>query len=311
MMKGHDHTKIGKSNRHGKAKCVTRLWLSTARTFVFCVAMVSENCCAAEAVAAFPAVASSHIVHGGDGWDRGARAAGMGGAGVAVAGGAASALRNPAMLCAAAGGGVLCVTPARFEMTELASAAALWTQPLDGWTVGLALQRFGHTLHAEHRIGAVVAVPLAASLAAGVRISALHIGFERYGGTILPVLDVGVRCMLGGGVQVGAAGFAVNMPSIDEDERMPAGLSVGVAWRDDGLLLALDCEKDARVASNLRLGVEYRLLDRILLRCGASTLTRQWTVGFGLRHASLLLDYAYALHTELGATHTVGIGFQP
>ncbi|MBR9977690.1 MAG: hypothetical protein KFH87_06330 [Bacteroidetes bacterium] len=312
MMNGHYQNKIEKSGRRSKAKCRTRLWLSAARGVLFCAAMVSVRLCAAAAVEACPPAASIHIVQGGgEGWDRGARAAGMGGAGMAVAGGAESALRNPAMLLAAAGGGVLCVTPARFEMTELASAAAVWTEALAGWNAALALQRFGHELHAEHRIGAIVAVPLAASLAAGVRISALHIGFERYGGTMLPVLDVGVRCMLGGGVQVGAAGFALNMPSIDHDERIPAGLSAGVAWRDDGLLLALDYEKDARVATNLRLGAEYRLLDRLLLRCGASTLTREWTAGFGLRHASLILDYAYALHTELGATHTIGIGFQP
>jgi hypothetical protein len=124
-------------------------------------------------------------------------------------------------------------------------------------------------------------------------------------------VDIGVRCSVVEGLEVAAVGFALNMPLIDDDERLPAGLSVGLAWQHEGMLLALDCEKEARSAANFRVGAEYRLHRHFVLRCGAGTLTRQWTAGFALHSGALRIEYALAFHSELGATHTVGIGFEP
>jgi hypothetical protein len=234
----------------------------------------------------------------------------MGGCATALGGGAA-ALYNPAMLLEEANGGAVFWSPARFGLTELGSAAGSWVQSLGGWTASLSLQRFGFDLYAEHRIGCAAAVTLARGVSAGLRLSALHMQAARYGSTVVPLVDAGVRCSLGEGLSAAATGFTLNMPSIDDEERLPSGLSLGIAWQDEQFCVAFDAEKEARTGINLRLGAEYRVYGLLSLRCGAATLTREWTAGIGVHRASLHFAYAIAVHSELGATHTVGIGFEP
>lgn len=248
---------------------------------------------------------------GGEIRERGARAAGMGGAAAAVPVTGGGATRNPALLAGAACGGVLSWTPARFGMHELGTAAASWTQPFDGITAAVEVQRFGSDSYAEHRLGAGAGLRVGGMLSCGLRVSLLHIGIARYGETLLPVVDAGAGLALSEEIQVGISGMAVNMPSVADDERLPTELAAGICWRHAGMLVALDLEKETRHPLNPRIGMEITLLGVLALRCGLSHLTRQWTAGIGLTHGVFRIDYALALHSELGATHTAGIGFAP
>ncbi len=302
-MKGQYHDKIEKSRRHGKALRMTCY-------FLLCIAV--------------PQITGPHRLSarsmqmrlgtfrtGGELRERGPRAAAMGGCAAAVQGGAETALYNPAMITGSTGGGVLLWTPARFGMTELGSAAGAWLHPFQSWVAAVSVQQYGYELYAEHRMDLSAAIPIGPALSAGLRISALHIEISRYGSTLVPLVDAGVRCGIAEGLEAAAVGFALNMPAIAPDERMPAGLCAGLAWTHDGLLLTLDCEKEARHPMNLRFGAEYGFLEHFALRCGTATVSRTWTAGFAVRRGALRFEYAAAIHTELGATHTVGIGFEP
>lgn len=304
MMKKHCQNKIEKTLRCGKALCTTCLILALG-VLPAAVGASSRSGCSV----AHPADLLSRT--GGEVRERGVRAAAMGGAGAAVTEIAEGALRNPAMLAGAAGGGVLYWTPGRFGMSELGSAAAAWSQPFDGWTAAVDVRRFGFELYAEHRAGLSAATHLGERMSAGLRLSVLHIGIEGYGSAVQPVLDAGIGFRLSEDVQVAAAAYAVNMPSLAEGERLPVQLVTGLAWRHEGLLLVLDLEKESRLDLGLRAGAEFRLLDVLALRCGGSTLSRQWTTGFAVERGSFRVSYALALHSELGATHSVGIGFEP
>jgi hypothetical protein len=303
-MNNYYQGKIEKSDRYGKALFVT--------CFLFFFTLFCQSSSAAERIDRSLAKALSGITcDGGDPRERGPRAAAMGGCSSAVAGGAETALFNPAMLVGSPDGGLLFWTPSRFGMTELGAAAGVWSQSFSVLNTAISIQRFGFALYSEHRLDANIALPISGTISAGARISALHINIARYGSTVIPLIDFGVRCGIAEGLEVGAVGFALNMPSIDGDERLPAGLSTGIAWRHEGMLLALDCEKESRQGADIRMGAEYRPIREFALRCGAGTLDRQWTAGFALQHGTLRVEYALSIHSELGATHTVGIGFEP
>ncbi|MFZ1728812.1 MAG: hypothetical protein WBQ23_02890 [Bacteroidota bacterium] len=303
-MNRHYQSKIEKSGRYGKALCVT--------CFLFLFnGSCSWTTAAERSVAHDDDGISAMICFGGDLRERGPRAAAMGGCAAAISGGAETALFNPAMLAGSEDGGILFWTPSRFGMTELGAAAGVWSQTFSGFNTAVSLQRFGFELYSEHRLDVSAALPVGGAIAAGARISALHINIARYGNTIIPIIDFGVRCRVADGLEAAAVGFALNMPSIADEERLPAGISAGLAWQHDGLLLALDCEKESRSDVNLRLGTEYRLLPEFAIRFGAATLTRQWTAGFAVGHGAFRVEYALSVHSELGASHTVGIGFEP
>jgi hypothetical protein len=325
MIDGQYPNKIEKSYRHGKAlraprpashlcRLASRASRSASRaacSLLLCTGLM-QGVTGACILRARPAgTQDAAFREGGEPRERGPRAAAMGGCAVAVRGGAETALYNPAMLAGAAGGAVLLWTPARFGMTELGAAAAAWTHPFGKWNAAVGVQRYGFDLYAEHRVDCSVALPLGGSLAAGVRVSALHIDIARYGNAIIPMVDAGVRCGIAAGLEIAAVGLALNMPTLDGDERLPAGLCGGLAWTHDGVLLALDLEKESRHPLNMRFGAEYRFLGHVALRCGTATVNRTWTAGLALIRGALRFEYAAAIHTELGATHTVGIGFEP
>ena len=294
MVMSHNPHKIEKSLRHGKAMCVTCLLLvlSLSHTSPFAC-----NCAYGRA--------------GGEIRERGARAAGMGGAAAAVPGQSADVPRNPALLAGIPRSGAVHWTPARFGMGELGSAAASWVQPIGGGAVAAELQRYGGEAYAEHRLGAGVGVDIGERLTAGARLSLLHVGIARYGESSVPVVDVGALFAVTDAFRVGVSGSAINMPSVAGDERIPMELTAGASWRHAGMLVALDVEKETRHDVNLRLGTEVTLLDVLALRCCVSTVTRQWTAGLGLWRGIFRVDYAIAVHSELGATHTVSVGFAP
>jgi hypothetical protein len=303
MMKSHYPHKIENSPRYGKALCVTFLLLAATAFPAGADASVRTRTERQHATPSIP-------VLGGEVRERGPRSVALGGAGVAAGGSAESVLGNPALVTLAPDGGLICWTPARFGMSELGAAAAAWSQSFHGWGAAIVLQRFGFGAYAEHRAGLAVSTGLGDRLAAGLRLSALHIGIERYGNTIVPLLDAGVVFAPADGFRIGASGSSVNMPAIDGDERLPVLLAAGLAWEHDGLLVVLDAEKETRHDVNMRGGVEYRLLEILSLRCGVSTRTRQWSTGFALDHGVFRIAYTMSMHSELGASHTVGIGFE-
>ncbi|MBR9975826.1 MAG: hypothetical protein KFF77_09625 [Bacteroidetes bacterium] len=251
---------------------------------------------------------SSHVeaMAGGEVRGRGPRSAAMGGAGVALHG-VEAVLGNPAMLVGSRTGAMLCWTPARFGMTELADAAAGGSVSFDRWTAAVDVRRFGYEKYAEHRAGIAVAVAPAQRVSVGARMGVLHFGIEGYGSTSVFQLDLGAAIRFGEEFRLAAAAYAVNMPSFAEDERLPLRLAFGLAWEHDGLLLLLAMEKETRWDADLRAGVEYIVLGPLRLRCGYANLSRQWSAGFGLRQGAFELGYAMMLHSELGATHTVGL----
>lgn len=293
MMMMHSPIKIEKRPGCGKAKRVTRCTLLPLSTFLLLLAVVAA-----------PAVA------GGDAHGRAPRSVAMGGASAALAG-MEALWGNPAMLAGTAVGGSVCWTPARFGMGELAEAAAGGVMPAGEWTFAASLVRFGYEAYAEHRAGIGIAMEAGTSFSLGMRLQALHIGIRGYGDALVPMVDVGAGLRLGEELRLGVVARTVNMPTVADDERLPVELAIGIAWTHEQLLLLCDMAKEARVDADLRFGVEYQLLGVLALRAGYSTLSREWSSGLGLRHSSFVVGYAFALHSELGATHTVGLGFTP
>lgn len=291
VMSYHPH-KIEKSLRHGKAMCVTCLTL-----------------CLLGQVA----LARLHAgtIDGGEIHERGARAAGMGGVSAALPVPEAGMAWNPAMLAGSAGGGVLGWTPARFGLHELGTAAVAWAQPFGAITVAIDLRRYGAETYAEHRLGASVATHIGTRLSGGIRVSLLHIGIARYGSTLLPIIDAGAGLAVTEEIRVGVVGAVLNTPTLSGDERIPTRCAAGLSWTHAGMLVALDLEKETRHDVNLRVGTEWTLLGVLALRCGMSTISRQWTAGIGFAYGVFRIDYGLAIHSELGVTHTAGIGFAP
>jgi long-subunit fatty acid transport protein len=102
---------------------------------------------------------------------------------------------------------------------------------------------------------------------------------------------------------------------IQEKADLPMNLKGGVSVKllDDHLLLALDVNKPIDNSLNLRLGLEYWLIDVLALRAGYRTdvdIGSGFSGGFGLKIMNYQLDYGFAPYGELGDTHRISISMR-
>jgi hypothetical protein len=77
-----------------------------------------------------------------------------------------------------------------------------------------------------------------------------------------------------------------------------------------GLILNMDIFKDIDFPAELRVGIEYRILNRLALRTGMTTQPDNFSAGLGLSFSYFAVDYAMTSHPDLGITHQFGIQFQ-
>lgn len=102
---------------------------------------------------------------------------------------------------------------------------------------------------------------------------------------------------------------------IQDKADLPINLKGGVCGRllDDHLLIGLDINKPIDNSLNMRLGLEYWLIDVLALRAGYRTdvdIGSGFAGGFGLKIMNYQLDYGFAPYGELGDTHRLSISMR-
>jgi hypothetical protein len=107
--------------------------------------------------------------------------------------------------------------------------------------------------------------------------------------------------------------FNLSAPTIGRGkERLPQAIALGVAYQPLGsLLLAADVVKDVAFPTEVHLGVSYQILDCLSLRAGATDQPSTYSAGIGVLHAFFTLDYGFAVHSELGFTHSFSLTLYP
>jgi hypothetical protein len=268
---------------------------------------------------------------------RGARAAALGNASVALAGEVWSMGNNAAGLgeiqqptvgfyaenryfSPALNVGALTValpvgrTPgAAFATDGTAPTQALAT-PAQGWArhgvVALEAQRFGGQLYNETRLGAGYGYRFG-QISLGGRIDLLQVSIEGLGSRRV------VLGTLGGQIEVvpqrlsfGASLYNLSQTRLAsyQDERVPTVLKAGLAYRPSTqVLLVVETEKDVERDANFKAGLEYRPVPVLAARLGLATLSEQASAGVGLLAGTFQIDYAAAFQQALGFSQHLSV----
>ncbi|MFH1564210.1 MAG: PorV/PorQ family protein [Nitrospirota bacterium] len=99
---------------------------------------------------------------------------------------------------------------------------------------------------------------------------------------------------------------------IQEKSDLPMNVKGGASAKllDERLLIALDINKPIDNNINLRLGLEYWLIDAFALRAGYRTdvdIGSGFSGGVGLKIMNYQLDYGFVPYGELGDTHRISL----
>ncbi len=176
--------------------------------------------------------------------------------------------------------------------------------------VAFEAQRFGGQLYNETRVGAGYGYRFG-QISLGGRVDMLQVSIEGLGSRRV------LLGTLGGQIEViprrlsfGASLYNLNQAQLAsyQDERVPTVLKTGLAYRPTTqVLLLVETEKDVERAANFKAGLEYRPVPALAARIGLATGTEQVSAGIGVLAGAFQIDYAAAFQQSLGFSQHLSV----
>lgn len=147
----------------------------------------------------------------------------------------------------------------------------------------------------------------------GLKANYLQYNIEGFGrkGTLLA--DIGALADLTPQLTFGAHiyNFTQSAISNDTQEKVPTIISLGLAYSPTKeVSLLIEGEKDVDLDPDLKFGLEYQVIEKVIARTGFSTLTNTHSFGAGLKLNRFSFDYGIRIDPKLGHTHNFGLVFQ-
>jgi hypothetical protein len=238
----------------------------------------------------------------------GARAAAMGNAGVNFRD-IHSLFSNQAGLAQLENPAVSVFGQQRFLIEDLQQFAFAAALPTNSGTLGLNIQHFGSKLYNEQKIGLAYGRKLMDKLSIGAQFDILRTSIAEFGNSTRFTFELGLQSQISEQISFAAHLFNPLRQETVENELMPTVLTLGGAYRPNDLTsVFLELEKDVSRPLIVKTGIEYRIVEALILRTGIATNPNLFTFGFGLRLKNgLAVDIAAGYHQILGFSPTVGL----
>lgn len=176
--------------------------------------------------------------------------------------------------------------------------------------VAFEAQRFGSVLYNETRVGAGYGYRIG-QISLGGRVDVLQVSIEGLGSRRV------LLGTLGGQIEIvpqrlsfGASLYNLSQTRLAsyQDERVPTVLKAGLAYRPSGqVLLLVETEKDVERDANFKAGLEYRPVPVLAARLGLASLTEQASAGIGVVAGAFQIDYAAAFQQALGFSQHLSV----
>jgi hypothetical protein len=175
---------------------------------------------------------------------------------------------------------------------------------------GLEIQRFGGSLYNETRAGLGYGYRFGL-ISLGGRVDMLQISIEGLGSRRVVLGSLGGQAeLVPGKLNFGVYLYNLNQARLAsyQDERVPTVLKAGLSYRPTAqVTLLAETEKDVERDANFKAGLEYRPVPILAARLGLATLTEQVSAGIGLQASSFQLDYAAAFQQALGFSQHLSV----
>ncbi|HAD82418.1 MAG: hypothetical protein A2509_08560 [Candidatus Edwardsbacteria bacterium RIFOXYD12_FULL_50_11] len=240
-----------------------------------------------------------------------ARLYGLAGAGVALSDRTGSDLHNPALPALALDLSASSGSSIPFGLADLAAFSGAYARRKDKMGMGAVLATMGGRLYRENILKGAISYRLTEKAAVGASLNCYQLNIERYGSAAGMGLDLGLLGKPAEWLALGMVAANVNRPTIGQKrEELSQSLSLGAALEpldEITLLVALDGQRGW--PCQIRIGQEYRYGNLLALRAGFCDRPNAASLGCGVSHKNLRLDYAVRTHTDLGLSHCLSLNY--
>lgn len=196
---------------------------------------------------------------------------------------------------------------------EVSTQAFVAVIPFKNNFAGLSFERYGFSAYNESKIGFAYAKKFGTHLSIAINTNYHQLKISNYGSSAGFSIDVGAIYTIDKEFTIGAF---VNNPfkqSYNKTEistNIPTVFNIGASYSvSDKVLIATTLSKNLVEKIDVKLGIDYKILDVLSLRGGLSKNPFKQYVGFGLNYKKFLLDMASTYDANLGYAPQIGIGY--
>jgi hypothetical protein len=200
----------------------------------------------------------------------------------------------------------------RFGISELSTIGAGYVKDFGSAAGGIGFYRFGDEYYSEQRVNLGYGHTLD-MVSLGLSIDYLQYSITTVGSRGVVVLEFGGVAELTEKISFGAHIFNLNQANLVKDtgEKIPTVMKAGVSFRpSDDLMFNVETEKNLDFDEVFKAGLEYRIVEKVILRTGFRTAPFQGSFGIGFQPKKFQFDYAFGNDTNLGATHELSISYR-
>jgi hypothetical protein len=203
-------------------------------------------------------------------------------------------------------------TPGLFGLAELSCSGAGISFPFQGMGFALSGSWFGSKQYRENSIAVGVGKTVYTGLGIGMQVHMNRLSIQGYGSTAVLTLDLGIVVECSEVLTVGGIATNITAASLGEaGEALPQALDVGVWYSPIAEVhLGIAVGKEMLFSPELRCGVEVDAAECLTFRAGFTEAPSVVSAGCAFRFAEFSVEYGFAHHWVLGATHEIGIVVQ-
>jgi hypothetical protein len=243
-------------------------------------------------------------------YDVGSRSAGMGNSNTTIAD-EWSIFNNVAGISGVENGMVFFGYNRFFEIDGFDNVSAGVIHPFKFGNVGFSLFRFGDNLYSEQIASAAFGNKIG-FVRLGGRINYYQMRIDEFGTSGSLFFDIGGIVELIPKLSFGAfiSNFTISKLNNSENTKMPVIMKVGLSYKPKrNVSLNMDILKDIDFESNVKLGIEYMIVDKVYLRTGLNANPFKGFFGAGILLDRFQLDYAIGTHQFLGSSHQCTVSY--
>ena len=194
----------------------------------------------------------------------------------------------------------------QFGISEIGNYSLAAAIPTALGSFGFMLDYYGIEAYNEQSVGISYARRLLKNLSIGAQFNYQNVSIPFYGNQSNFTFELGLFSKIMDKLFMGVhISNPVRADKITEVEELPTVFGMGLLYAaSENLTVRLEVEKDLDYEANVKLGIQYQIIEMLSLRVGANSAPATATFGLGI----LALKN---IHFDIGASYHHLLGFSP
>jgi hypothetical protein len=202
-----------------------------------------------------------------------------------------------------------------FLVKELSSSSGLFILPVQSSVFAFSVYQFGKTTFRQEKFGIAFARSLNPRLHFGIQFNYYRIFFAEENRSVgSSGMELGFQYNLSDRILLGIHAlnpYKTSIKTFSGEYSYPTRFNIGAYFQlSESFGFMTELEKDLLYPLNIKTGLEYDILNKLIIRIGISGKPYQLSAGMGFAVKKLKIDLAVAYNQYLGNSPSVSFQYQ-